>query len=177
MKNKILKIGYYIFLGFLGVIALTVAISALPITGNFKIMVVLSGSMEPKIQTGSIVVVRPRAAYAIGDVITFRGTGEKNVSITHRVTEMRVDSGVPSYVTKGDANNTPDSRLIAQKDVIGGVLFSVPYLGYAVETARKPYGFFALIIIPALIIVTDQLGKIVKEVKKVRANKKAEKTY
>lgn len=174
MNNKLLKIGYYVFLGFLGIIALAVVISALPITGGIKILAVLSGSMEPTIHTGSIVIVRPHATYRMGDVVTFKSIGTKNISITHRVVEMRVDRGEPSYVTKGDANNAADTRVILQKEVIGSVIFSIPYLGYAIEVARKPYGFLALIIIPALIIVFDQIGKIVKEVKKVKAGKKTE---
>ncbi|KKU04164.1 MAG: hypothetical protein UX07_C0045G0001, partial [Parcubacteria group bacterium GW2011_GWA2_45_30] len=47
----------------------------------------------------------------------------------------------------------------------------VPYLGYAIETARTTYGFLALIIIPALIIVWDQAQKIWEEIKKARKNK------
>jgi len=49
---------------------------------------------------------------------------------------------------------------------VGKVLFDVPYLGYAVETARKPIGFVLLIIIPAGIIVYDEVRKIVSELKK-----------
>lgn len=171
MKNKLLKIGYYVFLGLLGVVALTVAISALPITGGIKILAVLSGSMEPAIHTGSVVLVRPHATYNIGDIITFKGTGAKQVSITHRVAEMRTDRGVPSYITKGDANNAADSRVISQKEVIGSVIFSVPYFGYAVETARKPYGFAALIILPALLIIGDQLSRVWKEIRNMREKK------
>lgn len=176
MKNKLLKIGYYVFLGLLGVVALTVTTSALPISGGIKIMAVLSGSMEPAIRTGSVVIVRSHGAYHIGDVITFKGTGPKNVSITHRVVEMRVDRGVPSYVTKGDANNAPDSRLIAQKEIIGSVIVSVPYFGYVVETARKPYGFAALILIPAFVLILDQVSKILREVKRLRLVKQSEST-
>lgn len=171
MKNKFLSIVYYLFLCLLGVIALTVVISALPITGGIKIMAVLSGSMEPAIHTGSVVIVRPHISYHIGDVITFKGTGSKNISITHRIAEMRVDRGAPSYVTKGDANNAPDLRVISQKEVIGSVMLSVPYLGYAVETARRPYGFAALIAIPALLIIFDQAGKIKKEIIRLRREK------
>ena len=177
MMKKIGKIAYYGFLGALGVVALLVIFSALPITGNYKLMVVRSGSMEPHITMGSIVLVKPLDSYAIGDVVTFnagfRGPDGALVPVTHRIMEMRVDRGNPIYVTKGDANEDADTGELRHSNVIGKVLFSVPYVGYAVETARRPYGFLALIIIPAALIMWDQFGKIISEIKKMREEKRA----
>ena len=45
--------------------------SAFPVKGNFKSLVVLSSSMEPKVKMGSVVAVRPAAEYKVGDIITF----------------------------------------------------------------------------------------------------------
>ncbi|RLC63842.1 MAG: signal peptidase I, partial [Chloroflexi bacterium] len=84
----------------------------------------------------------------------------------HRIYDIEVVEGKPVYITKGDANNAPDNRKITKKDIVGKVLFDVPYLGYAVETARKPIGFVLLIIVPAGIIVYDEIRKIVGEIKK-----------
>ena len=74
-------------------------------------------------------------------------------------------------IFKGDANNAPDSRQLAQREIIGRVLFSIPYVGYGVETARTPYGFLALIIVPALIVIVDEVRKIWGELKKRRGIK------
>jgi len=57
---------------YLGVILLVsiVALSFSPllrIPGNFKSLVVLSGSMEPSIKTGSVVAIKSQAEYAVGD--------------------------------------------------------------------------------------------------------------
>lgn len=170
--KKIGIIGYYGFVGILGVVGTLVFVSAFPITGNFKIMAVLSGSMEPAIRTGSIVIVRPQEGYRIGDIITFTGVnGGKSIPITHRVAETRVDRGTPSYLTKGDANNAPDARLVAHREIIGGLVFSVPYLGYGVETARKPYGLATLILLPAALVTIDQAGRIKKELVRLRREK------
>ena len=68
---KFFKTIYYIFIAFIATIALLLIISVLPITGNYKVMTVLSGSMEPTIKMGSIVVVKPQENYKIGDIITF----------------------------------------------------------------------------------------------------------
>ncbi len=168
---KIFKVIYYIFIGAIALIAILLIVSAFPITGNYKVLTVLSGSMEPKLKTGSIVVVKPAADYKIGDVITFGPMSKTKAPITHRIYEIKVEGSEPIYITKGDVNDAPDTREISKKEIIGKVLFTVPYLGYAIETAKKPYGFMALIILPAILIISDQAKAIVGEIKKMRAAK------
>ena len=160
------KIIYYGVLGFLGLIAVLLVVSVLPISGNFKVLTALSGSMEPEIKTGSIVVVKPVSEYKIGDIITFNSASKGGVPTTHRIIEMKVNEGAPIYITKGDANNAPDTREITEKDIVGKVLLNVPYMGYAVDFARKPLGFMLIIGIPAVAIIGDEVRKIIKEVKK-----------
>lgn len=163
---KILKVIYYVFLGFIAVIAVLLIISVFPITGNYKMMIVQSGSMAPAIKMGSIVVVKPADDYKIGDVITFGPYSRTKAPTTHRIYEMKVVGGEPVYITKGDANNAPDQREISKKDIVGKVLFSVPYIGYAVDFAKKPLGFALIIIVPAAIIIYDEIRKIYTEIKK-----------
>jgi len=165
-SDKIFSIVYYLFLTVLGVIALLLIFSIFPIPGNYSVMVVKSGSMEPAIRTGSIVAVKPANEYRIGDIITFR-TG-RDEPTTHRVVEVRNENGSESYVTQGDANNAPDSDVVEQNQVVGKVLFSVPYAGYAVDVARQPVGFLLIVVIPALIIIGDEVRKIILEIKKLR---------
>jgi len=169
------RIGYYVFFGALAAIAILVLVSAFPIAGNIQIKVVQSGSMEPAIKTGSVVLIKPSSSYKIGDIITFEGNfkdarGQK-VPTTHRIVDMKVERGNPVYVTKGDVNEERDTTEISHQKVIGKVLVSVPYLGYAVEAAKRPYGFLAIIVIPALIIVYDEGAKIWKEVKRISGKK------
>jgi len=173
---KIFKIFYYIALGFIGLIAVLLIVSVFPITGNFKVMVVQSGSMQPEIKMGSIVAVKPhstssgQADYKIGDVITFQVAKNKE-PVTHRIHDIKVVGGEPRYITKGDANNAPDQREISQREIIGKVLFNIPYLGYVVDFAQKPIGFSLIIIIPALVIIFDEAKKIYNEIKKRKAKK------
>lgn len=169
------KILYYIFGALIAAIAILVIISSFPVTGNVKIFIVQSGSMEPDIKTGSIVLIRPAESYKIGDVITFGKTTNGKVPTTHRIVEIRLQSGVPMYTTKGDANNAPDINEVPHKDVVGRVLFDVPYLGFALAAAKKPIGFLVLIVIPALIIIFDEAKKIWQEFKK-RKNREAHET-
>jgi len=163
---KLFKIIYYIFLAFIVVIALLLIFSVLPISGNYKVMVVKSGSMEPKIKQGGIVIVKPAADYKIGDIITFGPYSKTKSPVTHRIYDIKIVDGQPVYITKGDANNAPDSGEVKKRDVLGKVLFSLPYLGYAVDFAKKPLGFALIIIVPSLLIIIDEVQNIIKEVKK-----------
>ncbi len=170
---KIFKIIYYIFIVFIALIAILLAVSVFPITGNYKVMIVQSGSMAPAIKMGSIVIVKPVADYKIGDVITFGPMTKTKAPTTHRIAEIKVQDGEPVYITKGDANEDPDQREITKKEIIGKVLFSVPYLGFAVATAKKPIGFMLIIVVPAVIIIYDEAKKVWQEIKKMRQRKDA----
>ena len=166
---KIFKIIYSIFVAFIVMVALLLIFSILPITGNYKIMTVISGSMQPAIKQGSVVMVKPVSDYKIGDVITFGPYSKTKAPTTHRIYDIKVEGGAPVYITKGDVNNAPDARELQKKDILGKVLFSVPYVGYAVDFAKKPMGFALIIIVPAAIIIFDEIKKIIGEIKKKNA--------
>jgi len=63
-------------------------------------------------------------------------------------------------------------RTVSKSEIIGKVLFSVPYLGYAVDFAKKPLGFALIILVPAAIIIGDEIKKIFGEVKKKKIENK-----
>lgn len=167
-----LKIIQFIFGTFIAVIGILLIVSTFPVTGNFKVLVVRSGSMEPEIKTGGIVLVKPVAEYNVGDVITFFDVKSPRFNVTHRIVEIKDGGGQKVYVTKGDANKTQDPEEILSRNVIGKVLFDVPYIGYAVNAAKTKYGFIALIILPALIIIFDEFKKITNEISKIQKKRK-----
>lgn len=166
--KKFLKILYYIVFTFLIAVALLLIFSFFPIAGNYKFLTVLSGSMEPKIKTGSVVIVKPSDNYKIGDIITFGKNTKTETPTTHRIYDIAVERGEQMYITKGDANEDPDIKQIAKKEVIGKALFSIPYFGYAVDMAKKPIGFAVVIIVPAIVIIFDEIRKIYSEIKKLK---------
>ncbi len=168
---KSFKIVYYIFIAFIAVIAILLVVSVFPITGNYKLMVVQSGSMEPAIKMGGIVMVKPMNDYKIGDVISFGEVTKIKSPTTHRIYDIKVVEGEPYYITKGDANNASDQREIPKREVIGKVLISLPYLGYAVDFAKKPIGFALIILVPAAAVIGDEIKKIYAEVKKKKTTK------
>ena len=110
--------------------------------------------------------------YSIGEVITFGSVSKTKAPTSHRILDMEVSAGQISYITKGDANEDADGKPVSEKDVIGKVLFSVPYFGFVIDFARKPLGFILIIGVPAAIIVGDEIRKIFVETKKIVRRKK-----
>lgn len=126
-----------------------------PLTGRYRTLTVLTASMRPAYQPGSIVVVVPVPIeqVAVGDVITYSIPVDDHRIITHRVVEV-VEPGVVR--TKGDANNAADpwvARL--QGSTAWETRASVPGAGYVMQLIRGPLprlaGIFALTALALLI--------------------------
>lgn len=112
-------------------------------------------------------MVKPmNSNYKISDVISFGVATKNKPPTTHRIYDIKIIGGEPYYITKGDANDAPDEREVTKKEIIGKVLFSIPFLGYVVDFAKKPLGFASLIIVPAIAIIFDESKKIYQELKK-----------
>jgi signal peptidase len=120
---------------------------------------VYTGSMEPAIPVGSVVVIKAvdPDTLRVGDVITFRVL--EPPSITHRIVNV-TDEG---FITRGDANNGPDVWVVKKENVVGKVEMTIPFIGYLGFFVKTPIGFTALIIIPAGAIIVFELRKILAE--------------
>jgi len=162
---KIFKITVNTVLVLLVLLGVFVVFSFVPFPGNYKVFTVQSGSMEPTIHTGSLIFVKPEADYNIGDIVTRRTTDPK-VTITHRIVSKEEVQGKIAFETKGDANNAPDGEKFTKDGIIGKEVFKLPYIGYPVGYAKTTPGLILLIIVPAVIIIYDEMNKIKDEIKK-----------
>lgn len=93
--------------------------------------VIATGSMEPMIKPGDVILVRKLkdiSEVQVGDVIQFR---RESILISHRVLEIKEDDkkGI-SYRTKGDNNSGPDSELVKPEDLKGEIIKVVPKIGW-----------------------------------------------
>lgn len=165
MIKPLLKIGYYIFVVSILLLGSLLFISAVPIFGDVQLKIVTSGSMEPAINTGSVVVIKKAESYKENDVITFSSLINRSEPTTHRIISEQIQNGELVYQTKGDANPDPDTNYTFKSSVIGKVLFSIPFLGYVLAFAREPLGFVLMIILPALAIIIDEGFSIYREIK------------
>jgi len=161
----------WILFTFLTVASIFVIFSRVAIPGGYRIFSVSSGSMEPKIKTGSIVFDKAeKSGYKADDIITYKISVKDTV--THRVVDIIKQNDYNYYKVKGDANDAPDQELVPDGNVIGKVLFSIPYLGYLVMFIKSLPGLIIFIVIPATIIIYEEMGKIKKELKKLQKEAK-----
>jgi len=129
------------------------------------VMTIVSGSMNPVIRTGDLVVdEQVSAAQAdhlhVGQIISFRAQPGSVQIITHRIVAVRTENGAVYYVTKGDANNSADSSLRPASDVIGIYRFSIPRGGYALVALHTPRIIILLLTSVVLWIVAGVLFKV-----------------
>ena len=111
--------------------AVLVTFSALSATGYVKARIVLTGSMQPSINPGDIVITAPvtRIEPKIGDVAAYqarRFDGAPVGVFTHRIMSGDGQSG---WVLKGDNNPSPDVQKPTNSDILGVVIFVIPWLG------------------------------------------------
>lgn len=137
-----------------------------PTIFGHQIYIVRSNSMNPTFETGSLLVVKQvnKSSIEVSDIITYKRNSESTAT-THRVVDIQNDDGL-QFVTRGDANNVDDPMPVSSNDVLGKVVFIIPYIGYLFGFIRTKQGLLVFIIIPALLILMSQLFSFLKEVKK-----------
>ncbi len=163
MIKKIIENTVFVFLLFV----LTIAISpVLPFKSVPRTYTVVSGSMEPTIKTGSIVLTTPVDPTTImaGDIVAFTSPSNSKDTILHRVVGIKSTSPL-RFQTKGDNNNTADAWDLMDVGILGKHVFAIPYIGHIAAFIRTPVGFGILIVIPALLFIISQILNIKKYIK------------
>ena len=126
----------------------------LPGVFGVKPAVVLSGSMDPTIQTGDLIFIHSiePATLQTGDVICYLSSGK---AVTHRIVSVTTgEDGLPRYITQGDANNAAD-RLAVSADQVQGVWRGgrVGGLGNAILFMQTTTGMILFILCPLLLFL------------------------
>lgn len=108
---------------------------------------VISGSMEPEIPIGSLVIVKDTdpAGILTGDIIAFY---RSDTVVTHRVVENQTEEG--QFITKGDANEQPDVNPVPYSDLIGVMVRQFKGLGSFLAFFSTIGGKIALIVMVIL---------------------------
>ena len=99
--------------------------------GGIRAFTVLSGSMEPAVPTGSIVLVDTHKEPKKNDIITFRLGDDYD---THRM----IGKEREGYITKGDANKNADFQTVPSQEVTGVVIAIIPWAGYMLQKGCLP---------------------------------------
>lgn len=97
---------------------------------RFQTIAIASGSMEPQIKKGDIVIIdkkNNKKDYKKGQIIAYKK--DENI-IVHRIVKKVKLNDSYIYYTKGDANENIDDLLIKEKMIIGKVNHKISYIGY-----------------------------------------------
>ncbi len=143
------------------------------ITGSSQLLIVLSGSMHPGMRVGDMVVVNSADADGVelGDVICFLDPGgDPNIMITHRVMSME-EGDERVFQTKGDANEEQDNYLVPASKLVGKMVFVIPFAGYLPAASKNSLLFLVTIILPASVLILDEVKKIIQASNPVSARK------
>lgn len=122
----------------------------------------LSGSMEPTIAPGDVVIdeeIAPTAA-EVGDIVTFRDPQQQSKLLTHRVVSIKRQGPRLAFVTQGDANNTQEHWRVPADGQIGRVIYTVPWVGHVAVLARTKLGWMLAVGVPLLLILAEELVRI-----------------
>jgi signal peptidase len=121
---------------------------------------VYSGSMEPELKVGGVVITRPVKVEEIkaGDIITFYSPVSEEL-ISHRVIAVEQGSSL-HFRAKGDANENGDPFIVPSQNVVGEVCFHLPYLGYTTQFVKSRLGLLLTLCLPGLIIVVMEMRNI-----------------
>lgn len=145
-----------------GLVGALLAAIALPLALGARPYTVLSGSMEPAIAAGDLVVARPTAPsdVRLGDVVTFEDPERGDRLTTHRVGGIRQERGKVELVTKGDANDATERWRVPVDSELGRVIYRVPWVGNLTVLATRPLGFALMIALPLLLLAINELLRI-----------------
>lgn len=86
--------------------------------GGFSVLSVSSGSMQPELNVGDIIIIKECDHYNVDDIITYNV--DNQYLITHRIIEKDGNN----YVLKGDFNNTKDNCKVTKENIEGKVIFN-----------------------------------------------------
>jgi signal peptidase I len=144
----------WVYIYLVGLLIIWVAIVA--VSTGWRPVVITSGSMAPTLRPGDVIMVEDHPEELLGQrtIITFdspRGDGEL---ITHRLFEVLVNDS--AYITKGDANPSPDTDRVSPEQVSGVGRLVVPLVGLPIvwieQGKAAPLGAMAILSVAALAI-------------------------
>lgn len=131
---------------------------------GIKPFVVLSGSMEPTIQTGDLAIIKSVEPdqLKVGDIIAFRYTDEDIITL-HRISEIDKVNNNVIFRTKGDNNKTEDKLNVQIENIEGIYSGKLDKIGNVVMSIKTPQGLALSLLTVVLIFLIWQFFKIKKK--------------
>ena len=141
---------------------------------GFRIYRVISGSMQPALQIGDVIIVKKSNNYYERDIITY---SNGLTTITHRIIAINNDE----VITKGDANEA-DDKPINKEQIIGKFFFRISNFSLFSMILSKNVIYLIMIFLLVLIFLLVIGDRIIRNfryqssnVKKLKKNKEKNK--
>jgi signal peptidase len=124
------------------------------------LVVVTSESMVTALYPGDLLVLQGRAAedIAVGDIVVYTDDWYTDAPIVHRVVEIQVVGGTYYFFTRGDANHANDIGNRTIDEIIGVVVYKIPYLGHVSMFLRSPPGYLFIALVFIIIIILPEFA-------------------
>lgn len=134
---------------------------------GIKSYVILSGSMQPEIDIGDIVIVKDVEENELQnkDIISFR---EGQTVITHRIIDIQTVDNEKQFTTKGDNNNSADNNVISADVIEGKVITVIPFLGKIGIMLKGKITIILAVIIFYIYLVKSEKVKKKKENRRIK---------
>lgn len=130
---------------------------AVPSIGGYCPLIVLTGSMEPEIKSGDLIICKQIDSedVKVGDVISFFDPDSTGKAVlTHRVTEIVTEDGDLKFRTKGDANNAEDDSLVPASELVGIYRTRIPGAGNIAMFMQSTAGLVVCVVVPLILLIT-----------------------
>jgi signal peptidase len=121
-----------------------------------------SGSMSPAIKAGDLLITHaePAAGVRVGEIVSFDDPGLDGKLVTHRVVAIHPSAGRIDFLTRGDANTTPESWSVRRGGSVGTLKLRIPGIGRAVAWLADPWARTIVLTLAALVLSTALLRRI-----------------
>ena len=137
-------------------------------TGRYQIRPVLSGSMEPGLPTGGIVVTEriPISALQVRDVVVIHPPNRPDDMVVHRIISLTKSANGVVVQTQGDANTVADPwQATLQGTTAYRAVVALPLIGYAAVWAHGSTGRLALTVVGVLLILGAFAGGLYRRLR------------
>jgi signal peptidase I len=142
-------------------LALLVALAVGTVAG-YHPMIDYTGSMRPAIAPGDLLITHsvPAATVRVGEIVSFADPGLGGKLVTHRVVNIHPSAARIDFLTRGDANATPESWSVRRQASVGALTLRIPAVGRAVAWMATGWVRTALLTLSALVLSAAVLRRI-----------------
>ncbi len=120
---------------------------------GYAVLEVVSGSMEPTIHVGDMIIINTKAKeYQKDDIVTFYDN--EGSFTTHRIVEINEDK----VITKGDNNKSRDDEILTEK-ILGKYVFRIANFGRILASLKSPFTLIMILVVGILVCVLLSVDK------------------